>query len=73
MQRSRLQKRSENRADPGSSTPYCCLSKEEMQSRMTQLHNNLRHILKQRDQLKERVAAAVESHGEAVDETHDDF
>ena len=41
---------------------------------MTQLHNNLRHILKQRDQLKERVAAAVESHGEAVDETlHDDL
>ena len=45
-----------------------------MQSRMTQLHNNLRHILKQRDQLKDRVAAAVESHGEAVDETlHDDL
>ena len=42
--------------------------------RMTQLHNNLRHILKQRDQLKERVAAAVESHGEVVDETlHDDL
>ena len=62
-------KRSETRTTPSSHTPYCYLSREEMLSRMAQLHNNLRHIQKQRDRLRERVSAVVEVDGEVVNET----
>ena len=62
------------RTNPSSRVPYSVLSKEELQTRMSNVHNELRRILKQRDRLKQRLEIVVKTQGIAVDEQiHDDL
>lgn len=68
VQQSRFLSRSSDRTDPHSCTPYGVLSTEEMQSRMSKLHTELRRIVKQRDRVKARLSRVVEKNGITVDE-----
>ena len=70
----RQKKRTEQQTDPSSSVPYSVLSKEELQTRLTNLHSEFHRIQKQQDRLKQRLEAVVKMQGVAVDEqTHDDL
>ena len=74
VRNNRLQRRTESRTEPSSSVPYCVLSKEEMQTRMKNLHCELRKIQKQRARQKQIVEAAVDKHGITLDEEiHNDL
>lgn len=68
VQSSRLRSKTSERTEPDSCTPYHALTREEMQVRITKLHNELRRLQKQRDRVKERLAAMVDKHGVTVDE-----
>lgn len=68
MQSSRLKNKSSDRTLPHSCTPYGVLSADEMQTRMSKLHSELRRIQKQRDRLKERLDRSVEKNGVSVSE-----
>ena len=60
--------------EPSSSVPYSVLSKSELQTRATNLHNEFRKLQKQRDRLKKRLEMVVEAQGITVDQqTHDDL
>ncbi len=59
---------SEGATLPHSCTPYDVLSADEMQTRMSKLHSELRRIQKQHDRLKERLDRSVEKNGVSVSE-----
>lgn len=63
---SRLRNRSSNRTEPHSHTPYRDLSVTEMKTRMSNLHNELRRIEKQRERLKEKLSKSVDENGVTV-------
>ena len=68
VQSSRLKNKSSDRIQPNSCTPYGVLSHDEMQTRMSKLHSELRRIQKQRDRLKERLNRSLEKVGVSVSE-----
>ena len=68
VQSSRLKNKSSDRTLPHSCTPYGVLSADEMQTRMSKLHSELRRIQKQHDRLKERLDRSVEKNGVSVSE-----
>ena len=74
VRRSRAAKKTEERTDPSSSIPYCCLSREEMRERMKKLHDNLCRIQRQCERFQLHVQEAVEAQGVVVDEElHNDL
>ena len=68
VQSSRLVSKSSDRTEPHSHTPYSILSADEMRTRMSKLHSELRRITKQRDRLKERLDKSVQENGVTVSE-----
>ena len=65
----RLCLKAANRTNADSHVPYHALSRDEMQSRMKSLHDELRRIKKQRYWLKEKLEALTEKEGIVVNES----
>ena len=69
VQSYRIKNKSLDRTEPHSCTPYGVLSADEMQTRMSKLHSELRRIKKERDRLKESLERYVEKNGVSVSES----
>lgn len=59
----------DGRTNPSSHVPYSCLSREEMQQRMSNLHSELRKIQKKNNRLKEKLAKKIADEGLKLDAT----
>ena len=73
IHRDHAAKKTEERTDPSSSTPYCSRSREETRERVKELHNSLHRIPQQCEHLKLCIKKVVEAHGVAVDRVTQGF